>query len=395
MAYIQPIITPFKVFDANNAFIIELVGGINADKFMIYTSIITDYYNGEYCGQKIHNRDNIIDSVDSAEDYINNLNMTTQSTPTMIYYNYNYYLILPKNYCINGHKYQINIIFFTDENANMSIYALDHLFSCYSEPIIAFTDCVYQDGTTESIQNNKLTIKKSYSILNFSYTQNEGDNLQYYQFFLYHNGQLVGNSKKVYSSAQILYGIENYNNLQDYVLKLYCITQCGYEKWLEINIRTDYNQDNIYADLAFLFDAQKAINNVSISITQLNGTGESYTYDSETNGEYVIIPDNGFVNFIDTYQVISRNFLCRLWCRNLNINTPILTITNTDGSGHIDVYFTGQNFCAYKHSCNLVSAYISNNLNISKDELEDTNLYFALGYYNGRIEMYAQIIEQE
>ena len=386
MAYVKPTITPFNCFDANDAFIIELVGNISSDRF-------TEYGLAAW-GNKLKKqlKTQIINSSISAKDYMDSHpDIISQANTVMVYYNYNYYLILPKNYCVNGFNWQMEISFYA---ANTVYYSVLTSFGCYSRPIIALMNCVYQDGSTELITNNKLTIKKSFCMLNFSYTQNEGNNLKYYQFFLYHNGKLVGSSKKIYSSAQISYGIENYNNLQDYVLKLHCISQCDYEDWLEININTDYSQDSIYADIAFALDKQTATNNVSISIKQLNGTGDNYAYDKDVNGDYVIIPDNGFVNFLDEYQAISKNFLCRLWCKNLSTTSPILTITTTDGLGYVEVYFTGQNFYAYKHSFGLTSSYISNNLDISQDELGNTNIYFALGYYDGRIEMYTQSITE-
>ena len=384
MAYLRPTITPFSCFDANDVFIIELVGSVSSDKFATYE--IKAYGNIN----KTQVRNQIVNSSEDANAYIDkHPDIVSQASAVMIYYNYNYYLILPKNYCTNGFNWQMEIIFYTSTSSKFNISTS---FSCYSRPIVTLANCVYQDGSTELIVDNRLTIKRSFCMLNFSYTQNEGNNLKYYQFFLYHNGKLVGSSKKIYSSAQISYSVENYNNLQNYVLKLHCVSQCDYEDWLEINISTDYNQDSIYADVVFSLDKQTAINNVSISITQLNGTGENYLYNDDNNGDYVVIPDDGFVNFLDTYQVISKNFLCRLWCKNLSTTTPILTITTADNSGHIEVYFTGRNFYAYKHSFGLTSSYISNDLNISESELENTNIYFALGYYNGRIEMYTQSI---
>ena len=71
----------------------------------------------------------------------------------------------------------------------------------------------------------------------------------------------------------------------------------------------------------------------------------------------------------------------------------ILKIEKTDGSGYIDVFFTGQKFVAYKYSFGLVSSYISNYLvergTISKNQ----DVYFSIGYYDGRIEMYTSLLD--
>lgn len=272
--------------------------------------------------------------------------------------------------------------------------------------IVSLDSYEYNDGTIVEPERSDITlpyyitITKSFCKLNFSYTQDDGEQLKYYQFSLYNSdGVLLGVSKKTYGIpvTGIVYGIENYNNLQDYILKLHCVTETNKSSLTTVNIHTDYAQDNIYADITFLVDTQTAENNVSVSVVQLNGDGEGYSYDAVDNGEYVVISDNGYVTFKDEYQVITNNFLCRMWLKNLSKNIPILTINTSDSSGRVEVFFDGMNFIAKKYSCGLVAPYITcikdtSETDITSEISMDTNIYFAIGYYNGRIEMYARII---
>lgn len=241
----------------------------------------------------------------------------------------------------------------------------------------------------------ELTVTKSFCKLNFSYTQKDGVFLKYYQFSLYDNsGVLLGTSQKIYGipDSGIMYAIENYNNLQHYILKLYCVTQDNEDSITTVYIYTNYDQDSIYADISFMVDKENATNNIMFSVTQLNGTGENHWFWENTNNgnTYVVIPHNGYVNFVDTYQVISKNFLCRMWCTDLSRTIPILTIKSANDDGYIEVIFTGQNFIAYKHSCGIVTTYISNSLD--EEAVYSHDIYFALGYYDGRIEMYTALI---
>jgi hypothetical protein len=86
-----------------------------------------------------------------------------------------------------------------------------------------------------------------------------------------------------------------------------------------------------------------------------------------------------------------------MWLKNLSNNIPILTINTSDNSGRVEVFFDGMNFIAKKYSCGLVAPYITcikdtSETDITSEVSTDTNIYFAIGYYNGRIEMYARII---
>ena len=272
--------------------------------------------------------------------------------------------------------------------------------------IVALEHYQYNDDTIVEVTTEDITlpyyitITKAFCTLHFSYTNNNSEELKYYQFFLYNNDVLLGVSKKTYGIPNdgIVYAIENYNNLQNYTLKLRCVTQNNNENITTVNIYTNYEQSNIYADISFLIDTQTAENNVSVSVVQLNGEGEEYTYNTENGVKYVVIPDNGYVNFQDKYQVITNNFLCRMWLKNLSKNVPILTINTSDNFGRVEVFFDGLNFIAKKYSCGLITPYTTCIKDTSEEDISselsaNTNLYFAIGYYNGRIEMYARIID--
>ena len=297
-----------------------------------------------------------------------------------------------QNTLTNGQRYSLDICFV--DTTNHIQYPIDiYSFECHSAPIIKLESYQYSNQDSVDVDDDikEITITNPVCLLNFSYTQNDGDALKYYYFELSdEQNKLLGRSQKIYASSQIAYGIENYNNLQTYKLTLYCLTQSSVLTSVTYIFHTDYNKESIYADISFDIDKSSAVNNISISVTQLNGSGENYSFDD--NAEYVAISDNGYVDFVDTYQTISKNFLCRIWCRNLNHYVPILKIQKTDDDGYIEVVFTGQNFIAYKHSCDIVTAYTSNYLVENGSVSENQDIYFAIGYYDGRIEMYTVLL---
>lgn len=309
----------------------------------------------------------------------------------MVYYQNIYYLIIYKNFLKNGNKYSLEVSFFDiSEKYPMDMYG----FECHSSPILALESYKYPNTEDIFVDDGvkEITIIHPTCLLNFSYTQNDGDALKYYYFQLYNNNKLLGYSQKIYASSDITYGVENYNNLQTYKLILCCFTQSGVSKQFECIINTKYNKESVYADITFDLDKEYAENNISISVTQLNGNGENYSFITENSNTYVTIQDNGYVEFIDTHQMISKNFLCRLWCRNLKKNSRICKIEKTSGNEYVEIFFTGNKFVAYKNSCDLITSYISNYLTENDDIGADADIYLAIGYYGGRIEMYASLL---
>lgn len=261
-----------------------------------------------------------------------------------------------------------------------------------AEPIIKLESYQYNDGTTNLVSGAKeITITQTICTLNFSYTHDGGDRLKYYQFSLYDkDDNLLGTSQKVYSLANITYVVENYNNLNTYKLKLHCVTQSDNQADLTIVLNIKYDQNNTYADISFATDREKAMNNVVISVSQLTGVGNGYTY---VGGEYVVIADDGEVNFLDAHSSIVDGFVAKLWCANLSQSVPFLKIAKSNANDYIEVFFVGNSFVAYKYSCGLKTSYISNLLNVANGEdISNKDIYFSIKSNGGRISMYATIM---
>lgn len=422
MSILTPTIIPFKTVDANEYFYIEYVGDPSStednrfQKWQFASTNIDNGFKNSFQNRILYSLPNSFTDFESYfyHRFVTTTNETNKTTPVCIWCpdTKRYACGFPKNFMHNnqlvfenGYRYSIQIDFgITSSN---EVVTNPYSFSCYANFTVALESYQYNDGTENIIVQEdttipyELVVTKSFCKLKFSYTQEDNEQLKYYQFSLYNSdGVLLGMSKKTYGipDSGIVYGIENYNNLQDYILKLYCVTQTDRNSITTVNIHTDYAQDNIYADISFLVDTQTAENSVSISVVQLNGDGEEYTYNSVDNGEYVVIPDVGYVTFKDKYQVITNNFLCRMWLKNLSKNIPILTIKTSDNSGRVEVFFDGMNFIAKKYSCDLVAPYITcikdtNEADITSEVSANKDIYFAIGYYNGRIEMYAKIIK--
>jgi hypothetical protein len=389
--YIAPTIVPFSVFDAQEFYVINFINDEASGQFDSWTWVLNDITDN----RSINWTDTMIFSTDvSIEKYIEN-DMYDKFEPEMIYSTYDkkYCLIINPKFFQNGHSYSMQLCFLAPNSGYP--YTTDLVnFKCYSTPMVELENCKYQDGTEVAITDT-IVIEKASCKLTYSYSQNEGDGLKYYQFFLYDkdingNERFLGNSNKFYSQSKIEYTVENYNNLKDYVLKLYCVTQSGVEQWCNIHIFINYNQNDIYANIIFELDKQLATNNVHIKVTQLTGSGEGYTYTE--SGDSITIPDDGYVEFIDQYQAISNNFLCKMWCTNLSGNVPVFTINTTEGIGYVEVLFTGTSFIAKKHSCGLTTSYVCYIEDVETNISQDTDIYFAIGYFDGRIEMYATIL---
>lgn len=389
-------IVPFNVFDATVVYPIKILdetNDTNIDSFecTIYecdgsSQWYEDYYNSI--------SDSIISTtLTSIDDYIST---QTISNIQLVKLQNNFYLIIPQNELHNGSYYHLTLsLYYVDTISHQTVaYQIEpYIFGCFTLPNVALYGYEYQKGIINSVSNpNTLTIEKSVCTLHYSYVQSENDAIKYYQFFLYDiYGRLLGTSKKIYS-MNISYTVENFNNNEKYVLKLYCETQSGNKQWVNTNLIINYNQENIYTDIKFDFNNQTAINNISISITQLNGTGGGYTFKPDSEDGEIIITDNGQVNFTDSYNVIKNNFLCRVWCSNLTPNSSVFTMRVIDTTEYIDIYFTGTKFYAIKYSNGLKTSYISNELELPQSGLQDVQIYLAIGYYKGRIEMYTSII---
>lgn len=389
-----------NVYNANEVSYIKFENSLSFD---FYTALIFTDQDGnkkEY-GNSSEQKEIAQVEYDDILKYINNNDIVYPNVIKIT--NGDYYIVVPANYCENGNTYTLEITFIritTEATLNLP---QSTILSYFTDPIIQLENYTYSNGNMVEINNTgnigmgeekiyNITIKEPFCKLNFSYTQIEGDGLKYYQFSLYDkSGKFLGSSEKIFSIADMSYSIENYNNLQQYTLVLNCVTQHNNLQSLTVYINTNYSQDNVYANITFMLDKEKATNNVTINISQLTGRGEKYSYDSATNGDYVIISDDGYVNFTDTYQVITNNFLCRLWCKNLSENIPILKITQADGKGYVEIFFSKTRFYAYKYSYGLKTSYVSNDLEIEEISTE-TNIYLSVGYYNGRIEMYTAVI---
>lgn len=386
-------IVPFNMFNANKVYPIRILDETQNISISSFSASFYGVSDNIYEYEKIV-RGNIISSVyNNINDYIKNEynrpDVDQQEVQMVKLSNDFLYLIVPQNMLENGNYYAVTVSL---HGALSAVYNSDeYIFGCFSDPIIWLDGYEYQKNELQIDITNPLIIKKSVCTLHYGYIQEENDAIKYYQFFLYDvDGNLLGTSKKIYS-INISYTVENFNNKEEYVLKLCCETQSGNVQWVDINLIIDYDQENIYTDIQFDFNNQTAINNISINITQLNGTGGGYTFKPDSTDGEVIIADNGQITFIDAYKVIKDNFLCRIWCSNLTPNTSIFTMRVMNTEDYIDIYFTGTRFYAIKYSNGLKTSYISNEL-ISESGLENVQIYLAIGCYKGRIEMHTSII---
>ena len=256
--------------------------------------------------------------------------------------------------------------------------------SNFSIPIVQFDTYSYYNDEEQTIQNNTIILSEPLCTIKGLYRQDEGDELKCYQFMLYNEQNiLIGGSNKIYSHTSPIFTCENLNDNSKYKLNFYCTSQSGNTVFSEdLIITTKYKHSTVYSHLIFGLDETNAKNFVAVEMVELTGTSnDDLTY---INNEKVQVLGDRYINFQDQYNMISDNFLCRIWLEDIQQNMNILTIYNDNNDNQIIVKYYDNRFHAFKYSCGLVSHYISDEI------IPNGSLYLALGHYNNRIELYAK-----
>lgn len=289
----------------------------------------------------------------------------------------------------------------------------------YSDPIVGFEDkytcnnneqynisTQYEDKAETIIKGYNTTLYYPLCTIIGSYLQDEGDELKCYQFFLYNDRRnLIGGTQKIYGNDSPIFNCENLNNKSVYYLKLKCISQSGKEaESKELKIQTNYLQSKVFGTLDIALDKTTAEN--VILATLIDTTGVSYDANGVRDTELtfadgkVEINNGKYVVFTDEYHLMTNYFVCRLWLKDIvqkadNSEVNILTLSNADNTENIIITFKDDRFHAYKHSCGLVSHYISDKIIDYTTDEEIPITYLAVGYYNGRIHIYAEIVSED
>jgi len=260
-------------------------------------------------------------------------------------------------------------------------------------------------GTTPSVSygNDKITLNKNgYEItinnpvttLDWGYHLNDSaDELKYYQFLLYNSqNKCVVDTGKIYTNTTEGNGFVC-NSLDDnstYTLVGYCVSQNGQRLDLpDLLIKTTYTTGRIYTNLTVELNKHCAENTVYAEVINLLG--------NTTNGKAVFVDDekidlktnDNAIVFTDTYNLLTDNFVIRLWINGINNEekVTILKLTNPYGSDYIELYYNDGYFYATKYSYGLTSRYISNVVN--ENDVLNGNIYLSMLYCNGRIDIYA------
>lgn len=319
------------------------------------------------------------------------INLNVEPKPTIIIWNDIKYLFIPMDTLNDGMDYKISVNRYVDYGKleKSSEYFIQYVFSL---PIINFVNYTYEDNSgihsgDISIDNgfHSVTLPHPVCTIHCIYSQYENDILKNYQFTLYNSkGEVIGGTEKIFKSSSPTFVCENLNNNSQYILQFCCISQSGNIVYSDnLQITTNYKQSSLYSDIIFGLDEISAENRITVSIVEFTGTTDDddnpLTY---IDDEKVQISGERFVNFKDKYNLITHNFLIRIWLEDIVSNANILTLYNDRYS--IVVKYYDNRFHAFKYSCGLISHYISDEI------IPNNTLYFALGYYNHRLEIYAQ-----
>lgn len=280
---------------------------------------------------------------------------------------------------------------------------------------IGFDEYYYRENEQDilKITTDEITILEPLTIIKGYYQNDNNIELKHYQFFLYKDKEknnLIGGSNRVYSRSAPIFYCENLNDESVYYLELECTSQDNEVKSATLTVNVKYRQKSMFGELNILTDKSNAKNDILFKITEITGVG----YDSDgdeneniafytltttapTTTQFVDLLNGNYVIFNDDNGLISENFLCRVWLFAIPTeeNPKILTLINgKDKTEYIEVIYKDNKFLVYKHSCGLISYYTSGE--IGKCETDKNTLrevYLALGYYNGRINIQTKVIE--
>lgn len=229
--------------------------------------------------------------------------------------------LLPLNSLVNNTQYKAKI-----RTKNASLIYSDFsdwiLFYCYTPAIIDITNL------NGGIANNQV-----FSFIG-SYTQ-ENDPIQNFTFTLYNSNMTqLGTSSRVYSST-IAYTFTLMNNT-NYYIKLICTSQSGVVTEKTVGFLASYIAPTIGAELTLTNQSSDGSVKIEVIASQIDGVGAGYVFESS---DWINLKGvSAYVSFIEGLDGILKNYILKLYFKNITENIVFLTITTVNGDIKLKYY---------------------------------------------------------
>lgn len=299
----------------------------------------------------------------------------------------------------NGTVYRIHVHTF-DSDGNYSDWSDFGLITCYTTPVCTIDNI-------EIVDNRRVVANQNYSFVG-SYQQNEGIEIQSYQYILYTSEQEV---LQVFDSVSYQF-IEAYNELiqkvegftpsTQYYVELRCTDKNGLEVSSGlIHFYVEYEAPRIKQIVTLENEAETASVKISSDMIQIIFKLE----DEETVPVYINEQEldlRGTYAYVDEYINIPMNFTLKIYCRaiptqDIGEEEYFLTLTSSDGLTKIQMKESGNRIHVYKtvtpkqSGADIISHYVSN-------EIEDyvpgkSYVVIQINHFNRRIDVFAQVTE--
>lgn len=287
MALTQPILNPIPAFDATKDYVLSFVviGG----------------------NQVVANR-LVIQNNETGEEVYSNIESTLRLEHT-----------IPANTLVNGGYY--NAVIQTLDNANtLSSPSTPVPFYCYSQPVLSITNI----PTSETIENGTYTF-------NGSFSQAEGEILNSYQYTLYNsNREILSQTPLIYyeTDPSLSYTFVGMSNDTAYYIELsgQTVNNTIVTSGL-IYFTVRYIQPASFAICDLVNDCADGYIQISSNIVAIDGHSNPdppiYIDDKEVD----LTGSNAWVEWNSGFR-IQDDFTMRVWGRDFNPYSPIVTLTN-------------------------------------------------------------------
>lgn len=299
----------------------------------------------------------------------------------------------------NGVTYRIRVRTF-DGNGDYSDWSDYGLIVCYTTPVCTIDNI-------EIVGENRVVANQNYIFVG-SYQQNEGIEIQKYQYILYDNDQ---NVVQEFSEVSSLF-IDDYKNLSQrvdgfapstqYYIELKCTDKNGLEVSSGlIHFNVEYEAPRIKQIVTLENESETASVKISSDMIQIifkmDGENEVPIYINEQELDL-----RGTGAYVDKYVNIPMNFTLKIYCRaipsvDIGDKDYFLTITSSNGLAKIEMKESGNRIHVYKtvtpkpSGADLVSHYVSNE--IENYVPEQSYIVIQINHFNRRIDVFAEVTE--
>lgn len=257
----------------------------------------------------------------------NQLTIRNNSTNVIVYQEtqttFQYTHTIPADTLTNGTSYNATVSTF-DATGEQSAESIPVQFWCYTTPVIAFSNI----PTGNIIPNASFNFQ-------FSYTQAEGEAINTFEMNLYNSANsLISTSGLQYTSGMtppygyIFAGFED-NSLY-YIELLVTTVNNTIVSTGKVQITIKYSQPSIFTLIELSNNCDGGYVTIKSNVTLIEGTSNPSPPVYITDSEVDLTATGSWVNWNQGYIIVSDN-LDRIWFRNPNPNTTILTFSNTQG----------------------------------------------------------------